>query len=67
MEPPRARNLGTNLASPHLRIVDGADIYLLDHAATPQMPRGAPGIAYDAVVFEETHYKLECRLDIDCN
>lgn len=48
----------------HLHIADDADIHLLDHAATPQMPRIAPGIAYDVVLFEETHSMLGDRVDI---
>lgn len=62
--PPRARKLATNLAYHHPHIADDADIHPLDHAATPQMPRIAPGIAYDVVLFEETHYMLGGRVDI---
>lgn len=64
LEPPRTRKLSTNPVYHHLHIADDADIHLLDHAATPQMPRIAPGIAYDVVLFEETHSMLGDRVDI---
>jgi len=64
LELPRARKLATILAYHHLHIAYDADMHLLDHATTPQMPRVSPGIADDAVLFEETHYILGKWVDV---